>query len=120
MWCIYVMSNPAMPGLVKIGGSYDPEIRAAQLSSTTSVPLPFKVEFSDWHEFGREVEQEAHRILEGKRVNPSREFFKVSVDEAARVVQVACLIVWWNRTSPDARREFLGRIDSPLMDRRWE
>lgn len=41
-------------------------------------------------------------------------------DEAALERQVAALMVAWNKASPDARREFLGRIDSPLMDRRWE
>lgn len=41
-------------------------------------------------------------------------------DEAALERQVAALMSSWNKASPDARREFLGRIDSPLMDRRWE
>lgn len=41
-------------------------------------------------------------------------------DEAALERQVAALMSAWNKASPDARREFLGRIDSPLMDRRWE
>ena len=41
-------------------------------------------------------------------------------DEAALERQVAALMAAWNKASPDARREFLGRIDSPLMDRRWE
>lgn len=42
-------------------------------------------------------------------------------DEAALERQVAALMAAWNKASPDARRAFLGRIDSPLMDKRgWE
>ena len=41
-------------------------------------------------------------------------------DEAALEREVAALMAAWNKASPDARREFMGRIDSPLMDSRWE
>lgn len=41
-------------------------------------------------------------------------------DEAALERQVAALMSAWNKAGPDARREFLGRIDSPLMDRNWQ
>lgn len=33
--------------------------------------------------------------------------------------QVAALMAAWNKASSDARHEFLARIDSPLMDKRW-
>lgn len=38
-------------------------------------------------------------------------------DEAALERQVDALMKAWNKAAPDARREFLGRIDSPLMDK---
>jgi hypothetical protein len=39
---VYVLTNEAMPGLVKIGLSTDSiEIRLTQLRSHTGVPLPF-------------------------------------------------------------------------------
>ena len=42
-------------------------------------------------------------------------------EEIALERQVDALMKAWNRASPDARREFLGRIDSPLMDKGgWE
>jgi ParB-like chromosome segregation protein Spo0J len=40
-------------------------------------------------------------------------------DVEALESQVAALMNAWNRASSDARQEFLGRIDSPLMDRKW-
>jgi hypothetical protein len=39
---VYVLTNEAMPGLVKIGLTTDSvEARLTQLSSHTGVPLPF-------------------------------------------------------------------------------
>jgi hypothetical protein len=41
---VYVLTNEAMPGLVKIGLTTDSlESRILQLSSATGVPLPFKM-----------------------------------------------------------------------------
>jgi hypothetical protein len=42
---VYVLSNPAMPGLLKVGSTVGPvEKRAAGLSRMTGVPEPFKIE----------------------------------------------------------------------------
>jgi len=44
---VYVLSNPTMPGYVKIGFTdKTPEERAIQLSRSTGVILPFKVEWA--------------------------------------------------------------------------
>lgn len=37
-------------------------------------------------------------------------------DEAALERQVAAIMAAWNKAAPEARREFLSRIDNPLMD----
>ena len=42
---VYVLSNPRMPGLVKVGCSTRPvDERVAELNSATAVPAPFVVE----------------------------------------------------------------------------
>jgi hypothetical protein len=33
--------------------------------------------------------------------------------------QVASLMAAWNKAGPEARQEFLGRIDKPVMDERF-
>ena len=45
---VYIMSNPAFPGLLKIGRSRkDPTIdRVNELTLSAGVPQPFKVEYS--------------------------------------------------------------------------
>ena len=41
---VYVLTNPAMPGLVKIGlTSRNPQVRAAELTQATGVPAPFVI-----------------------------------------------------------------------------
>ncbi|MBI5103001.1 MAG: GIY-YIG nuclease family protein [Nitrospirae bacterium] len=76
---IYVLTNPSMPGLVKVGKTIkESSDRAAQLSSATGVPNKFEVykeyEVSDCEE----AERFAHSILERVfgRPNASREFFE--------------------------------------------
>ncbi len=40
---VYVLTNPTMPGLIKIGRTTNLEQRVKSLSSDTGVPLPFEV-----------------------------------------------------------------------------
>lgn len=119
-WNIYVMSNPAMPGLVKIGGSICAEARAEQLSLNTAIPHPFRVEYSQPVHEGRETEALAHLALDEERVNPAREFFRVDVGTAVVSVQTAALQAAWNNGSSKARRRFrvwLEETEEPVFDR---
>ena len=79
---IYVMSNPAHPGLVKIGQtSKDPELRRRDLSST-GVLEDFVLEYRVLTEDYDEIELEVHRQLIDSRYRQDREFFKISPSEA--------------------------------------
>ena len=42
--CVYVFSNPSMPGLLKLGKANNSEERKKELSSSTGVPEPFEEE----------------------------------------------------------------------------
>src|SRR5690625_3007536 len=89
---VYVLTNPAMPGLVKVGRSgYLPEDRAKQLFGT-GVPAEYVVEFRAVSSRYKQVEMAAHRILRAARTNPQREFFRVAVDEAIEAVRIALLL----------------------------
>ena len=84
---IYILSNEAMPGLVKIGYTISsPEERAVQISRSTGVALPFKVEFAFKAHEGEFLEKEIHTYLDAYRVNSQREFFAISVDKAKDIV----------------------------------
>lgn len=80
---IYLLSNPAMPGMVKIGRTSrdDVNTRVGELY-TTSVPLPYFLE-SEWFvEWPAAREALIHGALARYRVAPDREFFKLPADEA--------------------------------------
>ena len=93
---IYVMSNPSLstPGegpLLKIGCSTnDPQIRAKQLTASTSSPTSFTVVYAREVRDANKAEKQIHTALAGYRVNEGREFFRVSVYEAARTVDAIC------------------------------
>lgn len=75
---VYVLSNEAMPGLVKIGRtSQKPEQRLRDLY-TTGVPLPFKCEYACYTSRPVELESALHKLLASLRVNPAREFFRIA------------------------------------------
>jgi hypothetical protein len=87
---VYVLTNPAMSGLVKIGCTErTPEIRARELSGATGVPQAFVVAWAwpvaDW----KAVERITHNKLGKLRANGNREFFRCSVPQARRAVKRA-------------------------------
>jgi len=84
---VYVLSNPSLPNILKIGYTkFLPEVRASQISSATGVVLPYKVEWGFKCFNGEQLEGEVHRALEIYRVNTNREFFQVSLNKAKEVI----------------------------------
>ncbi|MFZ5699555.1 MAG: GIY-YIG nuclease family protein [Pseudomonadota bacterium] len=86
---VYVLSNPAMPGLVKIGytSQVDANTRIGQLY-TTGVPVPFKLEFACKVPNADEVEQALHVAFGPHRINPKREFFKIDPEQAIAILKL--------------------------------
>lgn len=87
---VYVLTNPAMPGLVKIGKKTQLEVedRMKQLYST-GIPVPFDCAFACQVKDASEVEKALHFAFGNVRINPNREFFKL---EPERVVAVLKLL----------------------------
>lgn len=83
---VYVLSNPSMPGVVKVGRSKIGGKHRAQQIYTTGVPEPFRLEFEVMVDDASEVEALAHERLSFCRVNGSREFFRCEVMDAIWVV----------------------------------
>jgi hypothetical protein len=82
---VYVISNQAMPGVVKVGYSTkDPELRASELNNT-GAPHPYVVEYEALVEEPRDIEQRVHRNLSGHR--EGREWFRCSPEFAVSVIQ---------------------------------
>lgn len=82
---IYVLMNPSLQNMVKIGKTTrTPEERAKELSSNTGVPTPFVVVYSYLFEDCTLAENFVHTYLEtkGYRVSSNREFFEIPINEA--------------------------------------
>ncbi len=93
---LYILSNPTMPGLVKVGKTTrDPSDRVKELSAATGVPTPFLlVYYQPVHDCDN-AEKWAHAELErrGYRPNSDREFFLAPVHEAVEILNAARSIV---------------------------
>jgi hypothetical protein len=84
---VYVISNRAMPGLVKVGYSAkDPELRAAELNNTGS-PHPYVVEYEVLIAEPYQVEQGTHKYLH--KVREGKEWFRCDAEEAIAAIRRA-------------------------------
>ena len=99
---VYVLTNPAMPGIVKIGKTSQDDLqdRMKQLY-TTGVPLPFECAIA--------LEKALHTAFDADRLNSSREFFEI---EPYRVE--AILRVWPSAkdVTPEVNKEAEEKLDA--------
>ena len=81
---VYLLTNPAMPGLVKIGKTTrdDPKVRMSELYST-GVPVPFECVKAVKVEDEAAVESALHTAFGPSRVNSQREFFEIDAVQAS-------------------------------------
>lgn len=88
---VYLLTNPVMPGLVKIGMTEQENIdkRMKELY-TTGVPVPFECQFacrvkkSDC----AKIEKALHTAFAPQRVNANREFFRIQVEQAKAILEL--------------------------------
>ena len=78
---VYILSNAAMPGYLKVGhtsgnSSQDVQRRMRELYNHTGVPRTFDCEYAAVVENSEEVEQAILKALGDLRVNPKREFLE--------------------------------------------
>ena len=84
---IYILSNPTIPDTLKIGyTNLSPELRAKQISSSTGVVVPFKVEWAFRCFDGNLMESEVHEALKEYGISNQREFFQVDLEEAKNII----------------------------------
>src|SRR3989339_1757777 len=87
---IYILTNEAMPGYVKIGKTNNNlEQRVRELSSSTSIPLTFTVFYACTVKDAHFVEHQLHDAFDDNRVNPKREFFNVAPERVVAALKLA-------------------------------
>ena len=92
---IYAFTNPAMPGLVKIGKVEEvgriqqrlAELYRGEYKGATGVPVPFQCEFVVQFDDEEDWERIFHRLFAKARINPKREFFELAVEDLIPVLR---------------------------------
>jgi len=84
---LHILSNPAMPGLVKIGKTSNLDARMRSLFSS-SVPLPFRCVYAKKVKNYSDVENKLHGGLKSVRENLNREFFRIAEDEVINFLEM--------------------------------
>lgn len=109
---VYILTNPAMKGLVKIGMTTREEvsIRMAELYST-GVPVPFECSFAGRVADVKAVERAFHIAFGPYRINPNREFFEIEDTQAVELLKLMCI----EDVSPSVKTE-LNKVDEVSRD----
>lgn len=108
---VYIISNPAMPGILKIGFSLkDPELRAQELANT-GIPHAYAVEYEILIENPREIEQLAHKRLHKKR--EGKEWFRCNLEEAIHAIRTVAKTKIILETKKDTKPEPIIHTTTP-------
>lgn len=91
---IYIMTNPALKDMVKIGYASDVEARRKQLS-TTALPYDYEV-YATYETSGNLEDKKLHKMIDNLnpdlRVTSNREFFVMSLKEAFELLEAIAVI----------------------------
>ena len=86
---VYIMTNAAMPGLLKIGcTARSPEIRRRELSRPSGVPGDFEISYEMYSPNMKLLEIKIHTELSAYRVNNKKEFFKYNLYKAIDMIHL--------------------------------
>ena len=73
---VYILSNPSMPNLFKIGRTNSIKTRMADLSCPSGIPTAFKLVYSAKVSNATLEEKRVHADLKDVRIAKNREFFR--------------------------------------------
>lgn len=87
---IYILINESMPDYVKIGRTAtNLEQRIRELSSSTSIPIPFTCFYACTVKNAPFVEHQLHDAFDNNRINPKREFFQIAPERVVSALKLA-------------------------------
>lgn len=86
---IYILTNPAMPGLVKIGKTNRADVKQRMFELySTGVPVPFECAYAAKVNDPDKVEVALHTAFGPNRINPKREFFSIEPMQAIAILKL--------------------------------
>ena len=91
---IYIMTNPSLKDMVKIGYATNVEQRRLQLS-TTALPYEYEI-YATYETSGKLEDKKLHKLIDNLnpelRVSKNREFFIMSPEEAYELLETIAII----------------------------
>ncbi len=88
---VYLLTNPTMPDLVKIGRTTDLEGRLRSLSAHSGVPVPFECYYACEVRDSALVERALHDAFGDHRINSKREFFRLNPERAVAILELVSI-----------------------------
>jgi len=85
---VYILTNEAIPGLVKIGVTYTTIEQRMRELYTAGVPVPFECFHASVVANAKDVERRIHRAFTKYRVNKNREFFEILPEEILEILEI--------------------------------
>lgn len=85
---VYILTNEAMPGLIKIGLTEGPITDRVLQLDTTSVPIPFQCYYAAKVLDNRQVERALHTAFGDVRVRQNREFFRIDPFKVKTILEL--------------------------------
>lgn len=91
MSIVYILTNEAMPGYVKIGRTDTSVEQRMRELDKTSVPLPFQCYYAARVDDYQKVEKTLHTAFGDHRVRSNREFFKLDPYLAKVIIELLAI-----------------------------
>lgn len=91
MSIIYILTNEAMPGYIKIGRTNSSIEQRMKELDKTSVPLPFQCYYAAKVAKYETVEKSLHKAFGDFRVRESREFFKLDPYKVKLMIELVAI-----------------------------
>ncbi len=88
---VYILTNPVMPDLVKLGRTDDVSKRIQQLSSHTGVPVFFELYYACEVKNAEHVESNIQDAFKDHRINAKREFFRIDPDRIVSALRLVAI-----------------------------
>ena len=88
---VYVLTNEAMPGYIKIGMTTQPVEQRMTALDSTGVPLPFECYYAARVDNMAKVEKALHEAFGDHRVRKSREFFQLDPYKAKVILELLAI-----------------------------
>lgn len=108
---IYILTNDAMPGFIKIGKTSAGIKQRIKELDKTSTPLPFQCFYAAKVNKAEFIEKKIHYIFGEQRVRPNREFFTIDPNRVKAAIELVAL----EEVTPQLQTSLNNEDDEALL-----